>query len=135
MIDPIIKIMKTRVGDHVEILYYMDDLKASSGSIETARTIHKIVKTYAIAVGMVINNKKSAIQLNVVKPLPQSLREIPRMDETTYNYLGFEMIKGEIERKKMMVKLEERIREKLEEPLARVGVFDAKTGSTPSIRM
>ena len=93
MIDPLIKIMKTRLGDHVEILYYMDDLKASTDNIDHAVTVHQIVKRYAAAVGMVINNKKSAIQLNVERPLPRSLQEIPRLDETTYKYLGFEMKK------------------------------------------
>ena len=29
MIDPLIKILKRGVGDETEILYYMDDLKAS----------------------------------------------------------------------------------------------------------
>ena len=36
------------------------------------------------------------------------------------------MKKGEIERKEMMKKLEERIREKLEEPTQRVDVFEAR---------
>ena len=62
---------------------------------------------------MVINTKKSAIQLNIETPLPQSLQEIPRLDETSYKYLGFEMKKGEIDRKVMMGKLEEIIKEKL----------------------
>ena len=57
---------------------------------------------------------------------PLSLQEIPRLDETTYKYLGFEMKKGEVERKEMMTKLEERIREKLEEPTKRVEVFEAR---------
>ena len=73
--------------------------------IEMAQNVHAIVKRYANAVGMVINNKKSAIQLNVETPLPQSLQDIPRMDETTYKYLGFEMRKGEVDRKGMMAKL------------------------------
>ena len=70
MIDPLIKILKTRLGDHVEILYYMDDLKASMDSIQTAQKVHGIVKRCATSVGMVIKNKKSAIQLNVEAPLP-----------------------------------------------------------------
>ena len=61
--------------------------------------VQETVKKYAQAVGMVINNKKSAIQLNVEAQLPESLQEIPRMDETTYKYLGFEMMKGEVDRK------------------------------------
>ena len=75
---------------------------------------------------MVINNKKSAIQLNIETPIPQSLQDIPRLDETSYKYLGFEMKKGEVEGKEMMVKLEERIREKLEQPTKRVDVFEAR---------
>ena len=55
-------------------------MKASTDSIETAQTIHEMVKRYAVAVGMVINNKKSAIQLNTKTPLPESLQDIPRMD-------------------------------------------------------
>ena len=46
---------------------------------------------------MVINAKKSAIQMSVETPLPEPLRDIPRMDETTYKYLGFEMKKGEVD--------------------------------------
>ena len=126
MIDPLIKIMKNRVGDRVQVLYNMDDLKASMTNIETAQRVHGIVKRYAASVGMVINTKKSAIQLNVETPLPESLREIPRMDETTYKYLGFQMKKGEVEGKEMMTKLEERIREKLDEPTKRVDVFEAR---------
>ena len=44
-----------------------------------------------------INAKKSAIQMSVETPLPEPLRDIPRMDETTYKYLGFEMKKGEVD--------------------------------------
>ena len=41
MIDQLIKIIKRRLGDEVEILYYIDDLKASLTSIETAETVHE----------------------------------------------------------------------------------------------
>ena len=85
MIDPLIDMIKTRLGDRVEVLCYMNDLTASTDNVETTRTIHSIVKRYAASVGMVINTKKSAIQLNVKTPLPESLQEIPRLDETTYN--------------------------------------------------
>ena len=78
MIDPLIKIMKTRLGDRVEILYYMDDLKASMDDIQMAETVHGIVKRFAASVGMVINNMKSAIQLNVETPL-QSLSKTPQV--------------------------------------------------------
>ena len=63
------------------------------GCIEIAQTVHEIVKKNASSVGVVINHKKSAIQLRVETPLPESLQEIPRMDEVTYKYLGFEMKK------------------------------------------
>ena len=63
------------------------------------------MKSYANAVGMVINNKKSAIQLTIETPLTEPLQEIPRIDEVTYKYLGFEMNKGEVDRKEMMDKL------------------------------
>ena len=75
---------------------------------------------------MVINNKKSAIQLNNETPLPESLQEILRIDEVTYKYLGFEMKKGEVDRKATMDKLEERIQCKLDEPVKRVEVFEAR---------
>ena len=91
-------------------------MKASMDNTETPRPIHSIVKRYAASVGMVINAKKSAIQLSMETPLPQSLQEIPRMDETTYKYLGFQMKKGEVEGKEMMTKLEGGIMEKLDEP-------------------
>ena len=77
MIDPLIKIIKNRVGDRAEILYFMDDLKASVTSIDIAQTVHCIVKRYAQSVGMVINAKKSAIQFNIKTPLPESLRHTP----------------------------------------------------------
>ena len=83
MIDPLIKILKS-VGDRVEVLYSMDDLKVSMTNIQTARIVNEIAKKYAAAVGMVISNKKSAIQLNVEKPIPVALQDIPRMDEATY---------------------------------------------------
>ena len=85
--------------------------------------------------GMVINTKKSAIQLSFKTPLPESLQEIPRMDETSYKYLGYEMKKGEIDRKEMMVKLEKRIGEKLEEQTRVLKCLRRGTGSTSSIRM
>ena len=75
---------------------------------------------------MVINKKKCAIQLNLETHLPESLQDIPRLDDTTYKYLGFEMIKGEVAREEMMEKLETRISEKFEEPTRRVEVFEAK---------
>ena len=87
MIDPLIKILKTKHGDQVEMLFFMDDLKASSDNIETARVVHPIVKGYPNSVGMVINNKKFET------PLKETLLDIPRTDETTYKYLGFEMKK------------------------------------------
>ena len=68
MIDPLIKIMKRKLGDRVEVLFYIDDLKASVTYIHTAEKVHSIVKGYASAVGMVVNKKKSAIQLNVETP-------------------------------------------------------------------
>ena len=124
-IDPLIKILKKRV-DEAEILYYMDDLKASTTSIESAQRIHQIVKEYASSVGMVINAKKSAIQLSVETPLPEPLQDIPRMDEITYKYLGFEMKKGEVVKNEMMDTLEQRIKEKLAEPTKMVEVFESR---------
>ena len=44
MIDPI-KIQKTQLGDHVEVLYYMDDLKASVSSVKMAHNVHVIIKS------------------------------------------------------------------------------------------
>ena len=61
-----------------------------------AHNAHIIVKRYAAAVWMVMINKKCAIQLNVETRLPESLQDIPRMDETIYRHLGFEMKKGEV---------------------------------------
>ena len=75
---------------------------------------------------MVINAKKNAIQLSIETPLPESLQEIPRLEEITYKYLGFEMKRGEVDRREMMKVLEGRIKEKLEEPTRRVDVFEAK---------
>ena len=47
MIDPLIKIIKGRVGADAEVLYNMDDMKASMSSIATAQTVHYAVKKYA----------------------------------------------------------------------------------------
>ena len=57
VIDPLIKILKRR-GVNTEILYYMDDLKASTSTIGGAQTIHKIVKIYAASVGMVFIKRR-----------------------------------------------------------------------------
>ena len=57
MIDPLIKIMKKKLGNKGQILYYMDDLKASMTDIQTAEKVHRIVKQFAQSDGMVINNK------------------------------------------------------------------------------
>ena len=43
-----------------------------------------------------------------------------------YKYLGFEMKRGEVDRKELMNVLEGRIKEKLEEPTRRVDVFETK---------
>ena len=59
MIDPLIKTIKKRLGDEVEILYNMDDLKASATSIEAAQAEHETVKKFAVCVGMVINTKRA----------------------------------------------------------------------------
>ena len=40
-IDPLVKTMKRRLGEGAEILYYMDDLKASMRVIETAQAVHE----------------------------------------------------------------------------------------------
>ena len=78
MIDPLIKIMKARLGGNdTEVLYFMDDLKVSMNSISRAQRVYGTVKEYAQSVGMVINNKKSAIQLNIQTRLPEPLQEIP----------------------------------------------------------
>ena len=126
MIDPLIKIIKRNLGDRVEVLYDMDDIKASVMDVENVQRVHRIVKRYTAAVGMVINNMKYAIQLNFETPLPESFQDIPRLDKTTYKYLGFEMKRGEAARKEMMAKLEERIKDKLEEPAKSVDVYETR---------
>ena len=68
MIDRLIKVLKKSDGDDTEVLYNMDDLKASTSSIEKAVTVHEIVTRYTASVGMVVNKKKSAIQLNTETP-------------------------------------------------------------------
>ena len=47
----------------------------------------------ATSVGMVINSKKCAIQLNSETSLQEYLLDIPRMDETTYKCLLLEMMR------------------------------------------
>ena len=93
IIDPLIKIIKKRLGGEVKFLNYMDDLKASATGVEAAQAVHETLKKFAACVGMVMNAKKCAIQLNVETPLSESLQEIPRLDKTTHRYLGFEMKK------------------------------------------
>ena len=72
------------------------------------------MKRYAASVGIVIKMKKNAIQLDKETPLPESLQDIRTSDETTYKYLSFEMMNGEVEIKEMMI-IEERIIEELDE--------------------
>ena len=64
--------------------------------------------------------------MKVEAPLPESLQDIPKFDETTYRYLWFEMKTGEVDRNEMMAKLEQRIVEKLQEPSKRVEVFEMR---------
>ena len=59
-------------------------MEVSTTDIQIAQVVYGIVKKYALSVLMVINAKKSDTQLNVETPLPESLRETPRMDGTTY---------------------------------------------------
>ena len=66
MIDPLIKILKKRMGDHVVILYYMDDLKASVSIIEMAQNVPLMVKRYAASVGMAINKKRAIQPINEI---------------------------------------------------------------------
>ena len=134
-IDPLIKILKRRLRCHAEVLCSIDDLKASVNGIREAQTVHEAVKMYSNAVGMVINNKKSAIQLSSETPLPDSLQEIPRLDETTYKYLGFEMKNGDVERKEMMRKREERIQENWKSRHEELVSLRRRIGSTSSTRM
>ena len=77
--------MKNRVEGGAEVLNYMEDMKASMTSLETAETLHEIVKNYALLVGMVINAKKSAIQLNIETPLKSPFR---RSQEWTRRHTG-----------------------------------------------
>ena len=94
MIDPLIKNLQKRVGNDSEILYYMDDMKASMTNIKTAQLVHFIADDYAASVRMVIMNKKCAIQLIVETHLPESIQDIPRLDETTNRHPDFEMKRG-----------------------------------------
>ena len=89
--------------------------------------VHETVKSYAASVGMIINHKKSAIQLSVETPLPESLQDIARMDERTYKNLGFEMKKGEVDKREMLVKLEELFRDLFEEPTRKVKALMPRT--------
>ena len=118
MIYPIVKTMKLRVSDGEGIFYHMDDLKASMTIIQMAQTIHETVKEYTLSVGMVIKSKKSTIQLSVETPLPESLHDIPWMDDMTYKYIVFEMKRRDVDKKmkEVMKVLEGRIKEKLEGP-------------------
>ena len=59
MIDPLIKVLKRFCGDDAEILYYMDDLKASCEGLEKAMQVHETVKRYAASVGMIVNEKNA----------------------------------------------------------------------------
>ena len=88
MIDPLIKILKKRVGDGAETLYYMDDLKASMTSIGTSETIHETSKNYASSVGMVINAKKNAIQLSIETPIQSLSKTYPEWTRRRTNILG-----------------------------------------------
>ena len=71
MINQLTKPVKTKLGDRVEVLHYMDGLKASTTSIRNAEQVHLIVKKYAVF-GIVINSKKSTIQLSFKTPVRES---------------------------------------------------------------
>lgn len=65
----------------------MDDLKTSMTTIGAALSVHEIVKKYAASIMVVVDNKNGSIPINTETPLPESLRDIPRIDETAYKYL------------------------------------------------
>ena len=96
------------------------------GHHQLAEIVRDSVKTHCESVGIVIKMRRVP-SISTSRPcFPQSLRDIPVMDETTYKYLGFEMKNGEVTRTEMVRKHEERTTEKLEEPTPRVDVFDAR---------
>ena len=41
----------------MEVLYYVDDPKASMANVQIAKTVHDIVKNYASSFGMVISKR------------------------------------------------------------------------------
>ena len=93
IIEPFIKVLREGVDERPERLYSINDLNASSMKTDTTQTIHQLAKKFTAAVGMVIKNKKSDIKLSIETPLPNSLQDIPRIDETTYKYFGYETIR------------------------------------------
>ena len=95
-------------------------------NVKIAQTVHYIVRTYSVVVGMVIDSKKSA-QLSVTTPLPESLQAIPMLDETTYKYLGFGM-KGEVDTEEIMRKQEKRKRERMRSPQDELKPLRQETG-------
>ena len=88
----------------------MDDLKGSMTNIETGQRVHGHCEKICCLSRHGNHAKKSAIQLNVETNLAETLQDIQRMDDLRYKYLGFERKKGEVDRKEMLVKLEERIK-------------------------
>ena len=82
----------------------MDDLKTSRAILGEAMQVHETVK-FVLPVGMVINHKKCTMQLSVETPLPESILNVPRLDERKFKNLIFEMKKGE-DKKESVEKLE-----------------------------
>ena len=89
MIDPLIKILKKSVGDETEVLNSMDDMKASTSSIERHKQsmsprsdMHSLLE---------LSSTRRAPSSSQSRRPSTSLSRTSKMDETTYKYLGFEM--------------------------------------------
>ena len=69
-----------RRHDAMKTIMYFKIWNALVEIIEIEQTVYRTVKEFAVSVGMVINTKKSVIQLHIATYLPESLRDIPRLD-------------------------------------------------------
>ena len=83
MIDPLIKIIKRMVGDGADSLLHGRPESICHVDGDSA-DCPRDGEEYSASVGIVFNHKKSANQLNVETLLPESLQDIPRLDEVTY---------------------------------------------------
>ena len=75
-VDPLIKMLKKKHGENIEMMHYRDDLKIRINNIETRKEVYEKIKRMRRGTGMVLNIKKSGIDVEEENHT-EELQELP----------------------------------------------------------